>query len=147
MDRWEIKANHKVFLTFVLWADRRLPPPLFLSLPWRHYRATWVFSVDLHLSRFLAEWNVSSSDMSRSLQFSFTQSSHLYLGRPLQLCPSTLPCKRMNGNRWRVQPADVSKVSKTSNFQFLNYVILDVQWDRFDVYVSSVIHPFNVINQ
>ena len=27
MDRWEIKANHKVFLTFVLWADRR-PPPL-----------------------------------------------------------------------------------------------------------------------
>ena len=41
-----------------------------------------IFSVDFHLPRSLAEWNTSSSATSRSLQFSLTQSSHLFLGRP-----------------------------------------------------------------
>ena len=50
------------------------------------------FSVDFRLHRSLTEWSALSSDMSWSLQFSTVQSSHLFLGQPLHLCPSTLPC-------------------------------------------------------
>ena len=57
--------------------------PQSLSLLLRHYCDS--FSGDFHLHQSLAEWNASSSDMSRLLQFSFTQSSRLFLGRPLHL--------------------------------------------------------------